>query len=87
MATDSATVGRPKKSPVWDYFHYDQATGKSTCEIVTSKETNAVCGRAIAGKFSTNLKLHLKAMHIDIYRDVLKKEKDIKEKGKRKEVS
>ena len=54
MACNSATVGRPKKSPVWDYFRYDQATGKSTCEIVTNKETNAVCKKTIAGKFSTS---------------------------------
>ena len=42
MASSSTTEGRPKKSPVWDYFSYNQATGKSTCTVVTKKLMSCV---------------------------------------------
>lgn len=55
--------------------------------LLQIKKTNAVCEKTIAGKFNTNLKFYLKAMHIEMYGDVLKKEKDVKEKGLKEEVS
>ena len=84
MASSSTTIGRPKKSPVWDYFSYNVATGKSICAVVTNKKTNAMCGKIISGKYSTNLKFHLKAMHREMYEDVLKKKRMLKRRNSRK---
>ena len=56
---------------MWDYFKYDEALGKTVCHV---------CEANIKGKFSTNLKAHLKAKHSHQYEELLQKEKDVKEK-------
>ena len=88
----SISVGRPKKSPVWDYFYYDTSTDKSVCQVVRSSEASSadadetcVCGHAVAGKFPTNMKNHLKRSHPKEYQLILSKEESLaKEKAMKK---
>ena len=53
MATASHS-GRKRSSPVWDYFKYDEASGKTVCQV---KMNDKICETNFKGKFSTNLKL------------------------------
>ena len=60
MATAAVQSGRPKTSSVWDYFMYDVTLGKTVCQVdVNGKH----CEATFKGKFSTNLKAHLKSKH------------------------
>ena len=43
-----------------------------------------MCGKTFSGKFSTNLKLHLKSSHREVYDEVIKKERQNKEKENEK---
>ena len=57
-------TGRPRQSPVWQYFLFDASKNKSICQVpVQTGELGAICGVEINGKFPTNLKSHLKAVH------------------------
>ena len=69
--------GRPKRSPVWEYFHYDSAEDRSICQV-ENPDTESLCGKSIAGKNPTNLKQHLKAVHPAVSKDVSGKEEDAK---------
>ena len=40
--SDLAVTGRPKTSPVWDYFSYDESAKKSKCEVITNVVTKCV---------------------------------------------
>ena len=74
-ARTSRSIGRPKRSPVWDYFAYDGTQGKSICQI--GKEGSDVEGKRghhVAGKFPTNLKQHLKKSHAKEYKEMEEKE-------------
>ncbi|XP_065896068.1 E3 SUMO-protein ligase ZBED1-like [Dysidea avara] len=82
--SDRAVTGRPKTSPVWDYFSYDESAKKSKCEVITNVVTKTKCEKTFSGKFSTNLKLHLKSSHREAYDEVIKKEKQNKEKENEK---
>ncbi|XP_065895985.1 E3 SUMO-protein ligase ZBED1-like [Dysidea avara] len=82
--SDLAVTGRPKTSPVWDYFSYDESAKKSKCEVITNVVTKTKCAKTFSGKFSTNLKLHLKSSHREAYDEVIKKEKQNKEKENEK---
>ena len=65
-STSPAGPGRPNKSPVWDYFMFDQTNGKSICQIIindVSEATDETCGHSVRRKFPTNLKQHLKRVH------------------------
>jgi len=77
MASSSTTVGRPKRAQYGITLVIIKLQERVLVRLL---QTNVVCGKTIARKFSTNLKFHLKAMHIEMYGDVLKKEKDVKEK-------
>ena len=75
MATASHS-GRKKSSPVWDYFKYDEASGKTVCQV---KMNDKICETNFKGKFSTNLKAHLKTKHPQQYQELIQKENIIKE--------
>ena len=47
---------------MWDYFIYDGEKKKSICQIGLDQE-GSPCSTEIAGKYTTNLKAHLKAKH------------------------
>ena len=80
-----SVIGRPRKSPVWDFFEYDSSTQKSLCQVMIpgdasssaespgSDLTRNMCGHAIAGKFATNMKNHLKKAHPNVYQEVILK--------------
>jgi hypothetical protein len=81
----TASIGRSRRSPVWDYFVFDKGTEKSICQVrvpLTADEQGAeaavtrekVCGHAIVGKYPTNLRQHLKKAHSAEFKDVVKKE-------------
>ena len=60
--SDLAVTGRPKTSPAWDYFSYDESAKKSKCEVITNVVTKTKCGKTFSGKFSTNLKLQFEVI-------------------------
>ena len=88
----SSTVGRRRKSSVWDYFTYDRSTDKSFCKVrvvdcssiastssvespLESPSTSTkLCGHAIAKKYPTNLRTHLKNSHPLEYKELLRKD-------------
>ena len=88
----TATTGRPKKSPVWEYFDYDELQGKSVCQVLkvrptsSDSDTSEICGRKIEGKWPTNLRQHLKKAHPDVYSEVSKKDHAEEEKKTKKEA-
>ena len=84
------SVGRPRKSLVWDYFIYDSTSNKSICQVSSeaSSDTEAtssasICGHRINGKFTTNLRSHLKSSHSNCYKELVTKEELAKEEERR----
>ena len=88
----TATTGRPKKSPVWEYFDYDELQGKSLCQVLkvrptsSDSDTSEICGHKIEGKWPTNLRQHLKKAHPDVYSEVSKRDHTEEEKKTKKEA-
>lgn len=80
----SRPLERPKKSPVWDYFLYDVTTDKSICQM-EQLDSQSICEKSVAGKFTTNLKKHLKLAHPSDFDDVVKKEEEVKKQKMEKE--
>lgn len=85
----SLSAGRPRKSPVWDYFIYDSNVDKSVCQVRVEDSNSAgatsslspstkFCGRSIAKKYPSNLRSHLKNAHSLEYKELLKKEERTK---------
>lgn len=79
--------GRPKWSPVWKYFVYHKEDNRSVCQIEVSRDHGdqngpswELCGITIAGKFPTNLKLHVRTAHPAQYWDILAKEEELEQK-------
>ena len=61
-------AGRTKKSCVWNYFKYDKEANRSTCQVVATKNEEAVtCGKELSGMFASNLKKHLKNQHPEAF--------------------
>ena len=78
MSSFKVTSGRKKESVVWDYFAYDAVLDKSTCNVIVDEDSGRKCGWNIAGKNSTNVKVHLKTAHRRIFDDVAKRDADNK---------
>lgn len=57
--------GRKKESSVWDYFSYDSTANKSRCTV--PNDIGEPCGFLMAGKKTSNLKLHIKAKHMSLF--------------------
>ena len=67
MASSSAsksTIGCPK-GLIWDYFHFDKAECYSSCMVNVDGKIHE-CGAKVNGKFTTNLKNHLRKHNTDI---------------------
>ena len=80
--------GRPKISPVWEYFIYDHTTDKSICQVASeTPETESVCGKSVTGKFPTNLKQHLRLAHPSVMKEVSRKEEEAKKAKEEAESS
>ncbi len=60
-------LGHPR---MWDYFLYDSETNKSTCQVFSSSSSSEFCGHSISGKYPTNLKLHMKKVHPEEYKEI-----------------
>ena len=90
----SSTPGRPKCG-IWDYFSYDEKEGHSVCMVKKKSRTeehndDSLCSKTFKGKFTTNLKLHLKKEHAEEYKlleEEEKKKKERKRNNKRKAKS
>ena len=87
MATSSGSgssgTGRPRESPVWDFFVYNKSENKSVCQVPLSEDT--LCCKTFSGRFTSNLKHHLRVSHQEQFREVEKKdEAKKKEKEARK---
>jgi len=73
---------------VWEYFTYDSSTDRRFCRVrivdcssaaaTSSVEspstTTKFCGHAIANKYPTNLRTHLKNSHPLEYKELLQKD-------------
>jgi len=70
-------AGRKAESHVWSHFKIDLVNRKCQCQV--ADKSGKVCGRVIAGRNTTNAKVHLKAFHKDTYIVVEKKEKETKQ--------
>lgn len=70
-------AGRKAESHVWSYFKVDLVNRKCQCQV--TDKAGKVCGRIIAGRNTTNAKVHLKAFHRDTFITVEKKEKETKQ--------
>ena len=57
------------RSPVWKYFNWTEAIGKSVCQVMGAD--GEVCSQNINGKYATNLKQHLRTKHPNEYSKVL----------------
>jgi len=95
MNTSSGNFGRPKCG-VWEYFRFDEQAGNSICIVKLKshgQDGDVLCNKTFKGKFTTNLKVHLKKEHSEEYRLVLdsekkkRKEKGLKKLGKDKQSS
>jgi hypothetical protein len=64
--------GRKKESSVWDYFTFDDTANKSRCTVPTGNGEE--CGFLMAGKRTSNLKLHIKAKHPSIFSEIEKED-------------
>ena len=73
----STQPGRPKTSPVWEYFKYNGILGKTICQVNIKGK---LCEATFKGKFSTNLKAHLKGKHPSQYEELAQKEIHISKK-------
>ena len=64
--------GRQRESPIWKHFVYDAATNKSRCTVSLSGPDAAKgeCGRLLAGKNPTNLKVHLRTFHAAVFTEM-----------------
>ena len=84
MSTSAGIFGRPKCG-VWKYFKFDEQAGKSICIVKLKSQgqddEDALCNKSFKGKFTTNLKLHLRKEHSEEYRLL-----DVEEKKKREET-
>ena len=56
MNLSKVFAGRKKESEVWNYFEYQADIDKSVCLV--AMENNQICAVKLAGKNSTNLKVH-----------------------------
>ena len=60
--------GRPDSSFLWDYFVHEAMKGKSKCTVIICDRK--ICGKELVGRFSLNLKSHLKVCHPDSYKQL-----------------
>ena len=64
------------RSPVWNFFSFNEATGNSACKVLLTN--GDLCAHIIAGKYPTNLKQHLRKSHRNEYSQVLEIESSAK---------
>jgi len=81
LSLSKLLAGRKRDSAVWEFFTYDQTTGKSTCNVVENKAKTS-CNIKLAGKNSSNLVAHLKRSHKDAFECYTEKER-VKQNTKR----
>jgi hypothetical protein len=61
MSLCKSLAGRKRDSFVWNYFNYDDTSGKSICQVCVRDDK--VCGVGITGKNTSNLVVHLQRFH------------------------
>jgi hypothetical protein len=61
MSLAKSLAGRKSDSFVWDYYTFDEATGKSKCQVIVSDDRT--CGNLFTGKNTSNLVAHLQRSH------------------------
>ena len=66
MSLAKLLAGRKRDSLVWEYFAYDEATGKSTCQVIDAAKEK-ICGTSLTGKNTSNLVSHLQRFHKEEY--------------------
>ena len=69
------------------FFIYSDTEKRSICQVPLSDDK--LCGRTFSGKFTSNLKHHLRSCHKEQFAEIEKKDearKKVKEERKRTEV-
>ena len=61
MSLCKLSAGRKRDSFVWDYFTYDETSGKSTCRLNVGDDK--ISGTLFTGKNTSNLVAHLQRYH------------------------
>ena len=68
-ACKMSTVGRPRKSLVWNYYKYEKDSDKSVCQVSIEKEGKPVkCRKELKGTFTSNMKKHLRLHHKETFK-------------------
>ena len=57
---------------------YDAQSNKSVCQVEDEKDK--ICGQAVSGKYTTNVKNHLKKAHPSEFEQVVPKEEKLRVK-------
>ena len=79
---------RQKKATVWDFFTIQEDSRFASCN--TCKQSVSCDGKSAKTFNTTNLMLHLKSKHVDVFREYEGRQKGLKaqglveDKGKRK---
>jgi len=76
MSLCKLLAGRKRDSFVWDYFTYDEASGKSTCRV--SVGDDKTCGTLFTGKNTSNLVAHIQRSHKEEHASYVQREKNKK---------
>ena len=61
-------TGRPRQSSIWQHFEYSASKCKSFCQVPV--QGDRVRSEEFSGKFTTNLKAHLKGAHPMVFSEV-----------------
>jgi hypothetical protein len=76
MSLAKSLAGRKRDSFVWDYYTFDEATGKSKCEVIVGDDRT--CGNLFTGKNTSNLVAHLQRSHKQEYSEYTQHEQSKK---------
>ena len=73
-------VGCPCDHPVWDYFTYDTQSNKSLCQV--EGEKGKIYGHMVSGKYTANVKNHLKKAYSSDFEELVSSQEKLKEKNR-----
>jgi hypothetical protein len=76
MSLAKLLAGRKRDSLMWDYFTYDEASGKSTCRV--SVGNDKTCASLFTGKNTSNLVANLQRSHKEEYSLYMQREQNKK---------
>jgi hypothetical protein len=66
-----ASIGRPKCG-IWKFFTYSESSNTSKCSVTIQNDNSSekICGKLLKGRYTTNLRKHLKSCHTQAYKEL-----------------